>query len=93
MGRGQIDWTQVAYKFGVPSVIALALVWFLMEQVSTAQAGTHQAILEVGKALDKHVTDMRQEQAETRFYLRQICINAAKDEAQRAGCVPPEFAR
>lgn len=87
VGRSRdFDWPQVVYKYGVPSAIALALTWFLMHSVTNAQAKTQES-------LERHITDMQKEQIENRFYLRAICVNGAHDDAQRASCVPPEFAR
>lgn len=70
----QADWVQAVYKLGVPSAIAVALVWFLMSTVSTALAS-------VSQTLNRH-------QIESQFYLRGICLNTAHDEAERANCGP-----
>ena len=65
------DWARIVATVGVPSLISLLLVWFLVSGiVSDVQA-------------------MRTEHQELRFYLRAICVNTAKTEAERAACVLP----
>ena len=63
---------KLAAKYGVAGAIALFLVWWLAGDVSGQ-------VTKIQDALTAHV-------AETNFYLRQICVNTAQNEAQRAGC-------
>lgn len=68
-------WERVLSRYGLATVIALFLVWWLTSGVTTSLASVQQS-------LHDHVT-------ETTFYLHAICVNAAQDEGQRANCVPP----
>lgn len=68
-------WIETVYKLGVPTVIAGALLWFFMTQVSANIANIQR--------------DLREHVAATNFYLRAICMNGSKDEAERANCVAP----
>lgn len=69
-------WLRGVYRYGVPSVIALFLVYSMNKTVASDIATIHEE-------LNQHI-------AEQRFYLRAICLNTAKDEAGRALCVPPQ---
>lgn len=66
-------WERILTKYGAATLIALGLVWWLASNVSGQVA-------EVRKTLDAHVT-------ETNFYLKNICINTAQIESQRAACI------
>lgn len=68
-------WERVLNRYGLATVLALFLVWWLTSGVSGSISAIQQS-------LHDHV-------AETTFFLRAICVNAAKDEGQRANCVPP----
>lgn len=72
-------WIRAAYRYGVPSVIALGLVYFLTMHVD----GMVHAMSE---SLQYHITEQK-------FFLRAICINTAMSESQRLNCVPPSEAR
>lgn len=69
-------WERLLGKYGPTAAIAVFLVWWISNDVS----GTLRAI---EFTLNTHVS-------ESVFYLRAICLNAAKDERERANCVPPE---
>ena len=69
-----MDLGKLAVKYGVAGAIALFLVWWLASNVSGQ-------VTKIQETLGAHVT-------ETNFYLRQICLNTARDETQRAGCWP-----
>lgn len=68
------DWDKALTKYGVATVIAMFLVWWITGDVSGTLKGMRAT-------LDEHVT-------ETAIYLRQICLNTATSENQRAGCSP-----
>lgn len=69
-------WARVALRYGVASVIAMYLVWW----------GTQS----FGSDLTAMRNEQRMHMSETAFYLRQVCLNTAKDDAQRAACIPPK---
>lgn len=79
VGRANQDWRQLLAKYGLGTVLALVLTYFLMHNVS-------ESIAKVSDTLNQHVGDMKSQQIESRFYLRAICLNTAETEAQRAGC-------
>ena len=60
---------------GVPSIIALFLIWFLSGQVLTA-IDTHSAETDVWMRQLINIS-------------RQICVNTAPDAESRAGCLAP----
>lgn len=68
-------WERILGKYGLATVIALGLTAWLASNVSGQ-------VSKVRETLDLHVS-------ETNFYLRQVCINTAQNEGQRAGCIPP----
>jgi TctA family transporter len=76
MPRTDTTWIAAAAKFGVPSVIAVFLIWWLTSVVSAS-------LTSIQSTLGDHVTT-------SNFYLRQVCINTAKDETQRTSCLSPE---
>lgn len=65
-------WERVLSKYGAATLIALFLVWWVTSGVSGGIAAIQQSLRD-------HVS-------ETTFYLHAICVNAAKDEGQRANC-------
>lgn len=67
------QWERIANKYGIPAVIALFLVWWLTSGVSAD-------ISAIKAALGLHTS-------ETNFYLRQVCLNTAQTENQRAACI------
>jgi len=64
----------VLAKHGLATVLALALVWWLTQDM----AGTQRWVKDT---LTTH-------SLQTDFYLRQICVNTATTDAQRGGCLP-----
>lgn len=67
---------KVLAKYGLATLLALWFFYYLTSDVS----GTMQAL----KA------QMGAHTADTAYYLRAICLRVSKDEAERAGCVPPQ---
>ena len=72
VSRVDRNWLQVIAKYGPVALIAVFLVWFI--------AGNLSSDVEAMRDM------LRDHISETNYYLRQICINTARDEAQRASC-------
>lgn len=68
------DWDKLLKAYGAATVIALFLVYWLTGDVM----GTLKTL---AATTNEHAT-------ETAIYLRQICLNTATTENQRAGCPP-----
>lgn len=66
------NWIEAAYKLGIPGVIAIFLIWWVTTVVF-AKVGS------IEQTLNEHV-------ATTNFYLRQVCLNTAKDETHERAC-------
>lgn len=66
-------WERLANKYGIPAVISLFLIWWLTKGVSGD-------IGDIKASLGRHMY-------ETNFYLRQVCLNTASSESQRAACI------
>ena len=62
-------------RYGFATAAATYLIWALASDVS-------------GRIQDIQAS-MHEHTSETAFYLRAICLNVAKDDVQRAGCVLP----
>jgi hypothetical protein len=90
---GLTGWPRIVFLFGIPSAIALYLVWFLTANVAVG-------VGEMRDMLKKHEAEDAASRAETldhyrttasdneriRVLLRQICVNTATSEAQKAEC-------
>jgi hypothetical protein len=80
-------WVKAITLFGVPSSIAMYLVYIM--------AGTHSAdVKTTNELLQSHIKlstaiEQRQEQQSERLsqILLALCVNGAKDEQQRSKCV------
>lgn len=72
MNEPGTTWIDAAYKIGVPSAIAVFLVWWLTSTVA-ANLATIQT------RLNDHITATNQ-------YLYAICKHTAKTEDERADC-------
>lgn len=83
----------VVERWGFPTAAALGLSYVLYVLLTANIAAWSKQQDEIKAILVQHVNDVKKDQQETRFYLRQICINSSKDEFQRAGCIAPESAR
>ncbi len=77
-GTAQI-WLRVIYLYGIPGALCLFLVYLLAINVPSAIAD-----------IAKDVVSLKQDHRDQSYYLRAICMNLAKDDTQRALCVPPE---
>jgi hypothetical protein len=72
-------WARILFLYGIPGFIALYLVY--------------QGTQGFGATLTTIRDDLRVHMSETGFYMRQICVNTAKDDAARAGCYPPQIGK
>lgn len=74
-----LPWADILFKaiarFGVITVIALGLLWFVVVQVNIK--------------LDRIDMNVLRHIQESAWYMRAICVNTATNEAQRASCLPP----
>ena len=80
------DWATLIGRVGVPSIIALGLVWLMAmrvpEEIKAQGVDTRAQI-------DMHARETRDEQSrQTRLLLR-ICLNTANTPEERAGCIIP----
>lgn len=82
-------WIKAAATLGVPSVIALVLVWFMAARLDSR-------VDTIAETLNSHVGSMQSVQLaedarEQRLLrvIRQVCFNTAQTEAQRAACQTP----
>jgi hypothetical protein len=66
---------KVLEKYGLATVLALFFVWWVTSDLS----GSVRAIQDT---LTEHIS-------ESAYYMRQICLNTAQDESQRAACIAP----
>jgi hypothetical protein len=80
-------WAKAIDRWGIATLFALVLLWHVL------YGDKNDNIAVVQKTLEQHVQDMRIDAAENRWYLRALCLNTAKDDTARAGCVPPQNAR
>lgn len=62
-------------RFGPWVVIAGFLIYWVTNGLSAK-------VDAINSSVTSHVS-------ESNFYMRQICLNTAKDDAQRASCIPP----
>jgi hypothetical protein len=67
-------WAKVLFRYGIVGAIALYLVY-------QGTQGFGRDLLTIRDDLHIHMS-------ETTFYMRQICVNTAKDDAARASCYP-----
>ena len=74
------EWIRVIQQVGVPSLIALFLVWFLSNQVMAAIETHHAEMEELMQRLNvSHETSLQVN--------RQICLNTAPDPASQSRCI------
>lgn len=90
---GSPQWLQVLYKFGVPSAIAMYLVYSLVNggmtllaNIDRAQAA-HSTISTVQSERQiELLREMKESILRTEGYQRLTCANTAKNAADRAAC-------
>ena len=74
MNQPPAFYERILSKYGLPTAIALFLIYWVTSDVS----GTMRAMQ---ATLNEHMS-------ESAYYLRAICLHVSKDEAERAECVP-----
>lgn len=75
-------WVGAVYKIGIPSAIAIYLVWFLSVQV-------RDRIELMDQRLNTHITEttiLLDHNRRTLRILHQICINSATTNEERVSC-------
>lgn len=78
-GVRPLDLLRVVDRYGPWVALAGFLVWWLTTDISGNVKATRDIVI-------NHVV-------ESNFYMRQICLNTAKDDAQRANCFGTERSR
>lgn len=86
LNGGSPAWLRAVYIVGVPSVIALFLVYFLTNSVIAQLTAHSQATEGMRQLLQQHMAQQELIQQENKFYLRQLCLNTARSDEQRAAC-------
>jgi hypothetical protein len=86
----EASWAQILYKYGVPAVIALYLVYSLENGVKTLLAQIdrtqHQHVSDSHRQTDL-LKDAKDSSIRTEGYLRLLCVNTAVTNADRAACL------
>lgn len=78
---------QILTQHGPIALIALFLIWWTTQTLAPAireqRDELKSELTGMRQTLGQHVVDMQIQ----RYYLRQICLNSAKDQTQRDGCL------
>lgn len=84
-------WVKAIATFGVPSAIAMFLVWNLTTGQNTAMAQISTTLQEHSKTTAAMSTDVHNElqisNARIETYLRLMCVNSAKTVQDRTTCL------
>ena len=80
-------WQSLIRKHGPMTIIALGLTLWLTRSVSSDMKEQTEAISANAAALQRHDAESKLADQETRFFLRQICVNTADNESERAACI------
>ena len=88
-GNGTPAWLKAAVQLGTPAVIAIYLVYWITTVVSPKLDAHTEADQAIRGMITAHVDSSGRVNAEILFYLRSLCINAAKNQTERERCVPP----
>lgn len=75
VGEPPRDWLTIVFKLGVPSAIAVYLVWQLASGIPA-----------IARTLDAHVAEYRSGQSATQALLYAICLNTARSDDAKALC-------
>ena len=75
-------WVGPVYKFGIPSAIAVFLIWFLAVQVKAELA----EIKELTKSNQTQINQFTITNQRTLRILQQICINSSSTNEERVQC-------
>jgi hypothetical protein len=92
--RPAMNWWTLLERYGVPSAIALFLVWFMttriqndMKDMSLELRGHATISASTASRLESFTQDSRAESRSMISLLRQVCVNTAKTDEQRRECV------
>lgn len=87
----QNNYLTAAYKFGIPAVIALFLVWTFTAKFDAKVDAINNTLVEHSKDMNKSVQfqeEMKQNQIFTNLLLQRMCVNQAKNKEQSDNCFP-----
>lgn len=76
-------WVNLIYKYGIPSALALYLVWHM----TTTQAAVLDRIDKTTTAHVAATTESKERENRMESYLRLLCSFAAKSDADRNTCL------
>ena len=65
-------WVRVTLKAGLPVAVSIYLIWLMSATITTG--------------LDAIGTELHDHTSESRYFMRQICINTSKTDSERAAC-------
>lgn len=74
-------WAKVLYRYGVPSAIALFLVWFvsarILKTMEDMKSDMNGSLKSIGSEVHDHVF-------QTGYYMHAMCVMTAKQSGQPA---------
>lgn len=76
-------WANIIYKYGIPSALALYLVWHM----TTTQAAVLERIDRTTTAHTAATVDSKERENRMESYLRLLCSFSAKTPADRNTCL------
>lgn len=76
-------WVNIIYKYGIPSALALYLVWHM----STTQAAVLDRIDKTTTAHAADATTAKERENRMETYLRLLCSFTAKSDVDRNTCL------
>ena len=82
-------WARIVYVIGVPSAIAIFLIYFVTNQVSGAIGNIRTEQAQIREELRLHAVDSSyviKETTSIRMILQQICANTAATREERNMC-------
>jgi hypothetical protein len=80
-------WVGAVYKIGIPSAIALYLVYALVQVALFANSDSQQKHIAETTAQTQLLKDTKDSSFRTEGYLRLICVRLSKTDADRATCL------
>ena len=87
-------WVSAITTFGVPAAIAMYLVWALVSgqtniliDIQTTLHGQRSMVAEVAAVTKSTAEEARTARARQEEYLRLLCVNTAKSQADRNACL------
>lgn len=79
-------WIKAIPTVGVPSVIAIGLSWYLVDEVRSELGVVRTQLAAHATQMTIDQNDQRQRARDLIYMLRQVCFNTARTDAQRDGC-------